>query len=353
MPDFTADPKALYRLLLEQRNAEYAEAQAAAQKPCLTARTSWTVDELLAAEFPEPRWIVPDILPVGLASLAGRPKLGKSWLALQLAIAVASGGRFLDEEVESGPVLYLALEDSPRRLKKRLEMLKAEGGVPLRFETEWLPLDGEAGGMEDLQRRAEKTEPRLIVVDTLARSFTSRVDWNDLGRTTGAMAVLQDLALDRDLCILCVDHHRKVGPLLADVIDDIVGSTGKSAVVDTVWGLYRKRGERGATLRVVGRDVDERELSLEFHPATGCWQMAHDARQAASRSARGRVLDALRAVGEADSTAVAKKAGVARPTARKHLEQLCEVGEAQRRVVVQRGRARVVYAPKGLQPPLV
>jgi len=195
----SCDPEALYRNLLAQKNEDYAEAQEAALETRLTACTSWTVDELLAAEFPDPRWIVPDILPVGLASLAGRPKLGKSWLALQLAIAVASGGRFLDEEVESGPVLYLALEDSPRRLKKRLEMLEAEGGIPLRFETEWQPLDGEAGGLEDLQRRAEKTEPRLMVVDTLARSFTSRVDWNDLGRTTGAMAALQDLALDRDV----------------------------------------------------------------------------------------------------------------------------------------------------------
>jgi len=155
------------------------------------------------------------------------------------------------------------------------------------------------------------------------------------------------------MCILCVDHHRKAGPLLADVIDDMVGSTGKSAVVDTVWGLYRKRGERGATLRVVGRDVDERELSLEFHPATGCWQMAEDARQVASKSAQGRVLDALRALGEAGATAVAKKAGVARSTAHKHLERLCESDEAERRTVVRGGNANVLYSVKGLQPPLV
>ena len=55
-------------------------------------KTTWTLDELLDADFPEPTWTVPDYIPVGLVSLAGRPKIGKSWMALQLAIAKGSGG---------------------------------------------------------------------------------------------------------------------------------------------------------------------------------------------------------------------------------------------------------------------
>ena len=346
------DRDALCRAILQQRNRELAEAQKVAQE-AVAARTSWTVDELLSANFPQPRWIVPAILPVGLASLAGRPKLGKSWLALQLAIAVAGGGRFLDTPVERGPVLYLALEDSPRRLKSRLEALKAAAGVPLHFHTDWLPLNGEAGGMEDLQRLAARMQPRLIVIDTLARSFTSFVDWNDLARTTGALGGLQSLALDRDLCVLCVDHHRKVGAMAADVIDDILGSTGKSAVVDTAWGLYRKRGEAGATLRVVGRDLDERELALEFRPGDGCWRMLGDARDVAAKSAREVVLGALRRLGEADAGAVAREAEVVRSTAIKHLERLCECGEAERRTETHKKNTRVLYSLKGFRPALI
>ncbi|MDH7489138.1 MAG: AAA family ATPase [Anaerolineae bacterium] len=342
-----SDPDALCRQLLGQRTPEHVQARKAAQEAKAPAtRTSWTVDELLATEFSDPTWIVPGILPAGLASLAGRPKLGKSWLALQLAIAVGSGGRFLDIAMERGFVLYLALEDSPRRLKKRLEMLRARPDISLRFETDWLPLDGEAGGLEDLQRVAARDKPRLIIIDTLARSFTSHVDWNDLGRTTGAMAALQDLALNRDLCILCVDHHRKVGPTAADVIDDIVGSTGKSAVVDTAWGLYRKRGERGATLRIAGRDVDEQELALEFDSLTGCWQLLGDAREVASRSAQEEILGILQSLREADASLVAKEAGLARPTARKHLERLCDQGLAERRQTILAGKVRVLYAAK-------
>ena len=67
---------------------------------------TFTVDELLNADLPEQKWLVNELIPVGLVSLAGRPKVGKSWMALQLAVAVATGGRFLDKQVEQGAVLH-------------------------------------------------------------------------------------------------------------------------------------------------------------------------------------------------------------------------------------------------------
>nr|SBO91133.1 DNA repair protein RadA [Nonomuraea gerenzanensis] len=84
-------------------------------------RTSWTADELMAMTFPEPRWAVPGIIAEGLSLLAGPPKVGKSWLSLGLGIAVASGAKALEAiELEPGPVLYLALEDTARRLQNRM-----------------------------------------------------------------------------------------------------------------------------------------------------------------------------------------------------------------------------------------
>src|SRR5688572_20122765 len=58
-------------------------------------RSSWTATDLIATEFPEPRFAVPGLIPEGLTLFAGAPKLGKSWLGLGLGIAVASGGRAL------------------------------------------------------------------------------------------------------------------------------------------------------------------------------------------------------------------------------------------------------------------
>jgi len=66
-------------------------------------------------KFPAPAWIVPGILPEGFVILAARPKKGKSWLALNIAVAKASGGCALgrpDLRLEPAKVLYLALEDA-------------------------------------------------------------------------------------------------------------------------------------------------------------------------------------------------------------------------------------------------
>jgi AAA domain len=85
---------------------------------------------LLAEEFPPIRWVVPDVLPEGVTILAGKPKLGKSWLAMDLCLGVAQGGAVLGtKRVEGGPCLYLALEDSPRRLQRRLRGLVESDGV--------------------------------------------------------------------------------------------------------------------------------------------------------------------------------------------------------------------------------
>lgn len=84
-------------------------------------RRGWSVAELYAAEFPEPRYLVPGLLPSGLAALAARPKIGKSWMALQVAVAVGVGGQVFGEQTKKGRVLYLALEDSIRRMKLRLQ----------------------------------------------------------------------------------------------------------------------------------------------------------------------------------------------------------------------------------------
>ena len=83
------------------------------------------------------KWAISNLVPEGASILAGRPKIGKSWLTLNLALAVASGGVALGKiPVEAGQVLYLALEDGQRRLQKRLKSVsigqvwRPEGATP-------------------------------------------------------------------------------------------------------------------------------------------------------------------------------------------------------------------------------
>jgi len=259
-------------------------------------RTSWTVADLLAADFPEPRYIVPELLPVGLALLAGRPKLGKSWLALQVAVAVGAGaGRVLGREVPGGHALYIALEDSPRRMRSRLDSLHAGPACNLRIETAWPPLNER--GLGALRDYVEGQHPALVVVDTLTRAFTGRTDWDSVGQATEALAALQSLAMASECAILLIDHHRKTNGFDADVVDDVLGSTGKAAVADVLWGLYRKRGEPGATLRITGRDLDDSTLGLVFDATTHAWQVDEDTDGVRIGSVQSAIVAALRDFG--------------------------------------------------------
>lgn len=275
-----------------------------------TSRRLWTAADLRNADFPEPVWIVPDILPEGLTILGGKPKLGKSWLAMQLALAAGTGGRFLDYTIAKRRVLFLALEDSKRRLQSRM---RAQGWPDLSevfFLTEC--------GTAELEGWLDKTQPDLLVVDTLSRFFN--LNQSDVQPVTEALGQLQTLSLDRGLSALVNDHHHKSAG--EDAIADLLGSTGKGACADTVWGLYRERGQHDARLSVLGRDVEEEDLRLRWDPRCCCWQVLHDS----EASKYTEVVLAALADGPAGVSAVSRATGVNRGTLHDVLGKLVRSG---------------------------
>jgi hypothetical protein len=89
-----------------------------------------TGDWLGQQVIPPLQWVVPNIIPEGYSLLVGAPKIGKSWLSMSIALAVATGG-FMFGKIYCGrprPVLLLALEDSDRRLQSRIRALTPGGG---------------------------------------------------------------------------------------------------------------------------------------------------------------------------------------------------------------------------------
>ena len=81
-------------------------------------RSMFTATEIMEMQIPPEVWVVDGVLIEGLSLLAGKPKMGKSWLALGIAMAVAANQSALGElDVEAGEVLFIALEDGPRRIK--------------------------------------------------------------------------------------------------------------------------------------------------------------------------------------------------------------------------------------------
>jgi AAA domain len=257
----------------------------------------FSLQELLARQLPPVQWAIPDILPEGLTLLAGKPKLGKSWLALAMALAVAAGGVALGTyPVTQGEVLYLALEDNERRLQARAQQLLASmTTVPnsISFELRWPRLD--QGGLLHLEEYLQ-THPnvRLVVVDTWARispkaQHHQRSQYED---EYAALIPLKYLADTYRVSILAIHHLRKMRG--DDVLDEITGSIGLTGAVDGALILKRERGQHEASLFVTGRDIEhEQQLALRFDAQTSMWTLVGNAEEVRHTKERQDILDLL------------------------------------------------------------
>jgi AAA domain len=276
------------------------------------SQTVFRADDLLAMEFPSVRFVVPDILPEGLALLVGKPKIGKSWFTLDLAL----------KEAAHCPVLYLALEDGPRRLRLRLDVLGAKPGeTNVEFHTSWplMPngLD-QLGAWLDANPRC-----RLVIIDTAAKIRPPRVRNADPYLDDVAVwTPLQQLAQRHDgVAILCIHHQRKGAA--DDVVDTVLGTQGFAGSVDTILVLQRQRGNPDGTLSVTGRDlVRDQERAIRFEDAR--WT---DEGPTAGRARSDEQRDLLAFLDEPRSIAdVAQEFGLTADAARKRLVRAVETG---------------------------
>jgi hypothetical protein len=231
-------------------------------------------------EIPDMEWIVDGLIPAGMTILAGRPKSGKSYLALQLAFAVASGSSFLGKDAKQGKVLYIALEDSERRMQDRMKQVgNQEAAQNILFRYQLPYLNAIPGGIEVLKAEVEKHDFRLIIIDTLPRAY-SGTDWQDQDEATNGLGPLQQWALTNNIGLILLGHHKKArvtsGNQLEGVVVDILGSTALAAVPDTLMGLYPDTGgRRYHKLLAVGRDVGFVDVSLIWDDETA-WNVGID-----------------------------------------------------------------------------
>jgi hypothetical protein len=231
------------------------------------------VEAIMSQEWSSPPWAIPGLLPEGVSLLAGKPKMGKSWLALSLAISIAHGGNALGSlPTNQGTVLYLGLEDNEQRVCSRVSKLLVGAPVPqaLFWSGSCLPLA--MGGLTELEAWISVNRPRLLVIDTLARVRTmSTMSGNVYADDYAVITPLKTLAEQYHLSILLIHHLRKGGA--TDPMDEISGSTGLTGSTDCNMVLQRERGQKKAILHVTGRDVEDQALKLTFDTATGLWSL--------------------------------------------------------------------------------
>jgi RecA-family ATPase len=235
-------------------------------------RDRWSARDLLETEFPEPRWAVPGIIAEGLNLLAGAPKAGKSWAALGLGLAVASGGRAFGRiEVEQGDALYLSLEDPPRRLQRRLRQILGTEAAPARLDI-WTASERFPEGVDPIEAWCDDhPNARLVMVDVLAKVRPlADPKQSSYDGDYRALHDLKRLVDERGLAAVVLHHTRKANA--DDWLDTVSGTQGLAGASDAVIVLrHQHRGSATAELLVTGRDVEDAKHALEFRADIGSW----------------------------------------------------------------------------------
>lgn len=231
-----------------------------------------TAADLAVQEFPTPKWAIPGLVPEGLSILAGRPKTGKSWMALDFAVAVAAGSEALGNiKCDEGDVLLLALEDTARRLNGRLKAVLQGKPAPSRLNiaTNWKRAD--AGGLEDLRAwLTAHRDARAVIIDTLQmmRGQAKR-DEGVYAGDYAAISSFKKLADEFTVPIVLLHHLRKESSI--DPLEAVSGTAGLTGSADSILVLKREPNDPHGLLYVRGRDVIEAEFAIQFDGDTGKW----------------------------------------------------------------------------------
>jgi len=305
-------------------------------KPAPTAAndnspTFLTAEALLGMDFPPVKYTLPGYISEGLTILGGRPKLGKSWMALGGCVAVATGGAFLGEEVDQGDALYLALEDNPRRLQDRLRavlppMKQIRPDMKrLCLLTEAPRIDAGLLGLLD-QWRLSVSDPRLVVIDTLAMVRPPKGRNQDsYDADYAALSPLQKWAGEHRLAVVVVTHVRKMEA--SDPLEMISGTNGLTGAADSI--LVLNRDQDGPKLYGRGRDIEEIEKALRFD--NGIWSVLGNVDDVKRSGQRKKIIEAMAEANLPMSPAdIAKAAGLKVDSVRHLVAKMVTAGELEK-----------------------
>lgn len=310
--------------------------------------------DLMRHTFPPVQWVVPGIIPQGMTLLAAAPKVGKSWLVLGLALAIAEGGQALGAlDVTPRPVLYLALEDGPSRLQYRLGQLGVGDDPPP--ELEFLTKPGPAGAVAAIEEYLAETGhlSPVVILDTFGRARPASAPNANQYQLDYAHAARLKTTVDAyPGSALIVVHHTRKGAA-EDFLDAVSGTQGLAGAADTVAVLKRDRESLDAVLHVTSRDAREGSYALQLDEG-GRWTLAGSSLAEAQTAAEaieaklgkgqsmGRIVDALAELArDVKPLELAEHLGMPPATVRQYLLRLADDGRIKK---VSRGVYRAYGA---------
>lgn len=233
--------------------------------------------DLSDEEKKPPEFIVDGMIPVGMTFLSGMPKIRKSFLALQLAAAVATGSDFLGHKTLKCSVAYFDLEGSKSRISTRASKMRTSLPPNVLITNR---VDSKiSNGLVEKIRELHKMHPdiRLVIVDTYSRARGSV-------KTGGANAYdsdvlilepVQRMAIEEGIALLFVHHDKKGAGFVADSFERLSGTMGISGSCDSVLNLISdgKRFDGKADLEFTPRDARGGELKLFFDENYNEWRV--------------------------------------------------------------------------------
>lgn len=301
------------------------------------AAQGMTAAQLQRMQFDPLRYVIPGYLAEGATLLAGKPKLGKSWLVLDWCISVSLGGFAMGSvKCEQGDVLYAALEDNNRRLKRRMEQVIPDGDLwPERLTLTTTMKRVDDGGLAWIKAWARSSQnPRLVVIDTLAKvKPPAKRNDNPYESDYRAVAPFLALAAELQLAIVIVHHTRKADA--DDPLDMVSGTTGLTGGVDSVMVLTRDG--QGTVLHGRGRDLDDIESAVKLD-SSGRWSLLGDADEVRRSKERNAILEAVRTLGEAGPKEIAEASELKLDSVKHLVLRMVAANELEK---LERGRYRI------------
>ena len=229
-----------------------------------------TAASLMDKQFDPQHELIEGMLAPGLYILAGASKIGKSWLVLQIAHCVSMGLPLWERKVQKSEVLYLALEDTERRIQNRLMRICGGETGAIAFATDAEKL---SQGFEEQVTNYLRKHPqvKLVIVDTLIKVREMNSRGSAYADDYATMTAFKRIADRYGITMLIVHHTRKQEA--SDIMDMISGTTGIMGCADGAIVLERPmRRAPSGSISMTGRDFQDAKISLAQNSETMCWE---------------------------------------------------------------------------------